>query len=637
MSGMRVFALSCACFFSTALITPPAFAQTPIPLEGVVITADRVSESAEKVGSAVTVISREEIEASRAENVVQLLETVPGLNVNQSGGVGGTANVYIRGADPDHTQVLIDGVRVNDPAQASGEFDFSLFTLGNVERIEVLRGPQSGLYGSAAIGGVINIVTRKGEGPLQGVVETEGGSYNTHAERGMVSGSKNGVAVSAAASNFRTSGFSRSTLGTENDATEKQSANLRMDMDFTPDAGITVALGRYRVDAETDTSPQRGENDRAEKILSTAALTGRLDLWDGLVRNKVTLFANETKRNFFEDDISVRAGLQPQTDLFSGNRVGVEAQSDIAVRTVDRLTVGGRSERETAEQITETLTGRSLAFSGEERTNAAFALYQFNPIETLTLTAAGRAEDFGSAGIEETYRFTSAFRIPETETKLRASLGTGAKAPTLSERFASTSFAIGNPDLSIERSKGYDFGVDQRMFDGKLTLSATYFHNDIKDLIEFFDADGVGVGEPGTFKNIAAAKTRGLELAATILPAAWVTLDFSYTHLDAVDAESGAPLQRRPEHTASARVTLRPMDKMRLAASMLYVGERFNGSDRRDLLDDYIRVDLTGSYAIYDNMEAFMRVENLTDEQYQEIKDFGVAGRSAYAGLRARF
>ncbi len=118
---------------------------------------------------------------------------------------------------------------------------------------------------------------------------------------------------------------------------------------------------------------------------------------------------------------------------------------------------------------------------------------------------------------------------------------------------------------------------------------------------------------------------------------AWLTLDLAYTYLDAIDAETGAPLQRRPEHTASARVTLRPTDKARIAASILYVGERFNGSDRADLLDDYIRVDLTGSYALYDNAEVFLRVENLTDEQYEEIKDFGVAGRSAYAGLRARF
>ena len=233
---------------------------------------------------------------------------------------------------------------------------------------------------------------------MQGTVEAEGGSYNTHAERATVSGSKNGVAVSAAVNNFRTSGFSRSTLGTEDDATEKQSASLRMDMDFTPNAGITVALGRYRVDAEIDTSPQRGENDAAEKILSTAAVTGRLDLWEGLVSNKLTLFANKTERNFFEDDVSVRSGLQPQTDLFDGDRVGIEAQSDITVRAVDRLTVGARTERETAEQITETLAGRSLAFAGEERTNAAFALYQLNPIETLDAYRGGTDGGFGSAG-----------------------------------------------------------------------------------------------------------------------------------------------------------------------------------------------------------------------------------------------
>jgi vitamin B12 transporter len=633
----RVLALSCAFSLGCAAFAFAARAQEPILLEGIVITADRSAESAEKVGSAVTIIGRDQIDASRAENVAELLETVPGLNVNQAGGVGGTASVFIRGANPNQTQMLIDGVRVNDPAQASGEFDFSLYTLGNVERIEILRGPQSGLYGSDAIGGVINIISRKGEGPLHGAVETEGGSYNTHAERASVSGEKDGVAVSARVSNFRTSGFSRSTLDSEDDATSKQSVNLRVDADITSTAGITVALGRYHVDAETDTSPQRGNRDSAEKTLTTAPVMGRLDLWEGQVRNSVTLFANRTERTFFEDDASSRTGLQPQTDFFDGDRVGVEAQSDITVRTVDRLTVGARAERETGEQTTQTLTGRSLAFSGEERTSAAFALYQFNPTETLTLTAAGRAEDFGSAGVEETYRFTGAWRWPDTDTKLRASFGTGAKAPTLSERFLNTAFAIGNPDLSVETSRGFDAGVDQRLLEGKLTLSATYFRNDIRDLIEFFDADGFGVGAPGTYENISAARTQGVELAATILPTTWLTLDLAYTHLDAIDTETGAPLQRRPEHTASARVTVRPTEKTRLAASVVYVGERFNGADRKDLLDDYIRVDLTGSYAVTDNAELFMRVENLTDAQYEEIKDFGVAGRSAYAGVRARF
>ncbi|MGF1623193.1 MAG: TonB-dependent receptor plug domain-containing protein [Rhodomicrobiaceae bacterium] len=615
----------------------PVLAQQPIALEGIVISASRFAEAESKVGSAVTVISRDEIEAAKADNVAELLETVAGVSVNQAGGIGGTANVTIRGAEPDHTLVLIDGVRINDPGQASGEFDFSLFTLANVERIEVLRGPQSGLYGSDAIGGVVNIITRKGEGPAQGLAEVEGGSFTTHAERAAVSGSENGIAMSAAASNFRSSGFSRSALDDEADATAKQSANIRIDADITPAAGITLNLGRYRVKSETDTIISRGVNDTAEKILSTAALTGRFDLWDGLVSNKVTVFGNWTEREFFEDDVSSSAGLQPQTDFFDGSRIGIEAQSDITVREVDRLTLGARSERETAEQVTQALSGTTVALDGEERTNAVFALYEFNPLDRLTLTAAIRSEDFGSPGVEQTYRFTGAFRIPETDTKLRGSFGTGAKAPTLFQRFGTSSFAIGNPDLEIEKSTGFDFGVDQTFSDGDVTLSATYFHNDIENLIEFFDPDGFFGPLPGTYENIASAETRGVELSAMWRAASWISLRGAYTYIDAIDATTGDKLARRPDHAFNAKITVEPLDKLKLSASATYVGERFNRSEEREPLDDYIRVDLAGTYDVREDVELFFRADNVFDADYQEIKDFNTAGRSGYVGLRARF
>jgi vitamin B12 transporter len=636
---MRISRALLACIVSLGftLTCNHAFAQEPIALEGIVITANRFPDAAAKVGSAVTVITREQIEAARAENVAELLETVPGLAVNQAGGVGATANVYIRGAEPDHTLVLIDGVRVNDPGQASGEFDFSLFALGNVERIEVLRGPQSGLYGGDAIGGVINIITRKGEGAPTAVAEVEGGGFSTHAERGAVSLAKDGIAVSAAASNFRTSGFSRSTLDDEDDATVKQSANIRIDADIAEDAGLTLTLGRYRTDAEIDTIVARGLNDTAEKILSTAALTGRFGLFDGLVRNSVTVFGNKTERTFFEDDASSFPGLQPQTDDFEGERVGVEAQSDIAVRGVDRLTLGLRVERETADQITENVSGVSVALSGEERTGAALALYEFNPFDRLTLTAAVRADDFGSPGVEDTYRLTGAFRIPETGTKLRASYGTGAKAPTLFQRFGVSSFAVGNPDLAIEKSEGFDIGADQTLADGAVALSATYFRNDIEDLIEFFDPDGFGGPLPGTFENIAAARTKGVELAALWTAAPWIALRGAYTYLDAIDAGTGDKLARRPEHAFSARITVTPFERASLSASATYVGERFDRSGERDLLDDYIRVDLAGDYDVSEGASLFFRAENIFDAEYEEIKDFGTAERSGYVGLRARF
>lgn len=636
MSALRLFALRASVFLPCLSVAVEALAQGPTALEPIIITANRSAESASRTGSAITVISREQIEAARAENVLEVLETVPGLAINQAGGIGGATSVFMRGADSDQTQVLIDGVRVNDPGGAAGEFDFSLFSLANVERIEVLRGPQSGLYGSDAIGGVINIITRKGEGEPQATVEVEGGRYKTHAERAHVSGSQGGVSLSAGASNFRASGFSRMKGYSEDDATEKQSANLRLDADVTRNAGVSLSLGRYHTDADIDTSPQRGEDDSSSKTLSTAALTGRADLFDGAMRNTVTLFANGTDRTFFEDDWSSAAGAQARRDDYEGTRAGVEWQSDLTLREVDTLTVGARAERETGEQIF-TIDGspETVAFRGEERTSAAFALYQFNPIEALTLTAASRIEDFGSAGIEDTHRLTAAYRIAETGTKLRASYGTGAKAPTLLQRY-STGNVTGNPDLAVETSKGFDIGVDQTLLDGKVTLSGTYFQNDIENLIEFVGTDPNNF-LAGTYENLAAVETSGSELAATVSPVAWLSLNASYTYLEATDAATGHHLARRPRHTAHASATLRPTDALHVRLSAVYVGERFNQSRERGVLDGYVRLDASGGYDLNENAEAFFRVENLFDAQYEEIQGFNSADRSAYAGLRVKF
>ena len=286
---LPLFCLFCAVFCGAGAIRP-AHAQAPIALEGVVITADRVSESAEKVGSAVTVITREQIEASRAENVAELLEQTPGLTVNQSGGAGGSAAVSIRGAESDQTLVLIDGVRVNDPASTGSEFDFAVFSLVNAERIEIIRGPQSGLYGGDAIGGVINILTRKGEGAPNAVAEVEGGSYGTFAQRAYAGGSTGDVAVSVAASNFYTSGFSRYSGGVEDDATRKQSINARFDYDPSPIFGVTVTAGRYTLDADLDSIGLRASRDAAdhvERVLTIASATARVNLFDGQFQNKL--------------------------------------------------------------------------------------------------------------------------------------------------------------------------------------------------------------------------------------------------------------------------------------------------------------------------------------------------------------
>ncbi len=635
-----------ACFVagSTLVLCSPALAE-PVALEGIVISASRYPEEAGKVGSAVTVIDREQIASSNADNVADLLETVPGLTVNTGGGVGGTTSVFIRGADPDQNLVLIDGVRVNDPSSTGSEFDFSVLSLGNVERIEVLRGPQSGLYGSDAIGGVINIITRKPEGEPIATVEVEGGSYNTFAQRAYAAGSKDGFSVSVAASNFRTSGFSRWSGGTEDDATRKQSINARLDYD-DPTAvwGVTVTAGRYEVDAELDSvglSSGADTADFTDKILQVATASARLNLLDGAFKNKLTAFIADSDRKFFDDDgfdldptDNVWDGLAG-TSVFKGQSRGFEYQGDLAVRDVDRLTFGGRIDQQTGESYDVfDPVGVTPRYDVEEVWRSAFAIYSFNPTDVFNLTGAVRLDEFGPVGTEATYRVTAAYRFPEWGTKLRGSYGTGAKAPTIQQRFENSGFAIGNPDLDVETSNGFDVGVDQEFAGGRVLLSGSYFSNDIQDLIT---AEFDPVSGKYKFVNVDAAEIDGVELAATWKAADWITLRGAYTYLHAIDAETGLALPRRPENAFNARVTIQPTDKLTISAIATYVGERFNRTNERDLMDDYIRVDLTGSYDLTTNAELFFRADNVFDVDYEEIRGFGTAGRSGYVGLRAKF
>ncbi|WP_088348373.1 MULTISPECIES: TonB-dependent receptor [Rhodomicrobium] len=636
MSALRayayIFVFSTACAASSA----PLKAQEPTALEGIVVTANRFPEEAGKIGSAVTVIGREEIEAARAENIVELLETVPGLTINQAGGLGGTASVSIRGADPDQTLVMIDGVRVNDPASTGSEFDFSVFTLANVERIEVIRGPQSGVYGSDAIGGVINIITRKGEGAPHAVTEIEGGSYKTFAQRAYAAGSKDGVSVSVGATNFRTSGFSRFDGGSEDDAARKQSINARLDYDPTDVFGVTVTAARYEVKADTDsiglTGTPRDAADNVDRVLTMATASAHLSLLGGGLQNRLTAFVTDSDRDFFDDNgARTTPSLIGKTSTFEGTSRGVEYQGELAPRGVDRLVFGGKLDQQTGLAFDEdTLKGFKLRYDVEEVWRSAFAIYSFNPTDELNLTGAVRADEFGPAGTEATYRLTAAYRVPAWGTKFRGSYGTGAKAPTFQQRFEDSAFAKGNPDLTVETSRGFDAGVDQELADGAVTLSGSYFSNDIEDLIAFD-------GKTGSFKNIAAAEIDGVELSAVLRPARWMSLRGAYTYLDAIDAATGLALQRRPNNAFNVKLTVLPVEGVSLSASATYVGERFNNDGEEDLLDSYVRVDLAGSYALSPGAELYLRAENLLDADYEEIKNFATAGRSAYLGLRARF
>ena len=313
----------------------------------------------------------------------------------------------------------------------------------------------------------------------------------------------------------------------------------------------------------------------------------------------------------------------------------VDLDAWIHIDPDNTITLGIDLQREAGKAEERTAAGRSERYDEAELTRSLYGLYRSTLFESLTLTLGGRLDDFEGFGSVFTYRLTGALPLSDWGTTLRASYATGAKAPTIQQRFDDTFLfgflpVRGNPDLEIERSKSWDIGIEQSLFDGKLVASATLFLNRFDDLIEF-DAGA------GTFLQIDEAETKGAELALQWRPLDRLRITGSYTHLRAEDKADGTALPRRPRHTGSVIVDFDVTSRASLQASLSLVGDRYNDTGERGRLDGYSLVNIAGTYEITDGVEFWGRIDNLFDDDYEEVMNLATAGRSAFAGLRARF
>jgi vitamin B12 transporter len=454
------------------LTAAPAFAEVP----SIVVTPYYVPLSTSQTGSAVSVITRDQIEQSSATSVANLLRTVPGVAVSESGGPGSTAQVRLRGGESGHTLVLIDGVRANDPSTANNEFDFSAISLDNVERIEILRGPQSSVYGSDAMGGVVNIITRKPHGAPRFTWTVEGGSYGTHVERLSGGFAKGDFSMLMSGEHVASSGFSRVGNRDHDEADGFDRWNGSISGRYAPadgpsfEFGVTGTTGKSDYD---DSPPSSGSATTAANALNTvdrslATGYGRLNFTspDGGVKQSLTGFATTERRH------NVEPGSSAIYD-FSSRTVGAEYRATVGAGAFGQLLGGVRLEQEQADYSPTTTYG-ATGFDDTATRYALFAGDQVSPIDHLFLTFSGRYDGQQSADGFLTGRFTAAYEIPTTETKLRASLGTGAKRPTFFQRAYNLDNGI-TTVLQSEESVGGDVGIDQALFDGRLTLSATAF------------------------------------------------------------------------------------------------------------------------------------------------------------------
>ncbi len=618
-------------------------------LSEVVVTASRTAEPLSATGSAISVVSGETIATSNPGSLVDALRSIPGLDISENGGPGGTANVRLRGANTGQTLVMIDGIRVNDPTAASGDFEFAMFAPSAIDRIEVLRGPQSALYGSDAMGGVINIITKKGTGPAQFNVRTEAGSYGTVVTQGSVVGTNGPWSYAFTGGGQHSNGFSRYGYripsieakfpNLESDGFDRVGGSARIGYDagegIRLEAGTVQSFTRSAYDAATGTFPDTPAS--ADRLLQTIYGRVGIDSFGGILTHNVTISNTHTERSF--TDYTYKTNMLPQnttvkTSDYWGNSLDAEYQANLKLGAFGTLIYGAKTQSETAQ----TFSTNVLPIAGlmtpllakQQDTNSAFALWSLPIGERLNVTLGGRVDDVVNVARFETWRATAAYNISETGTKLRASAGTGAKAPTLFQLYDTT---YGSLNLTPETSFGYDAGIDQSLFNGRVVLSVTGFANDFNNLINFVS----DASRPlGYYTNVARAETSGLEVGATVdvLPGL-VKINAAYTYLHAVDLTTGLILARRPQNLARFAVTITPNDRWLIEPRITTVSKRYSSANEVGVVDAYTRVDLYSEYRLDANWKVFARGENILNERYQEVLNFGTTGPALYAGFNA--
>ena len=632
MVRLLVPGITAGCFFAACFAASPALAQSEItvyaPFRGIATPIARA-------GSAVSVITREEIEQAGQVSVAELLRTVPGVSFTGAGGVSSQKDVRIRGTEAQHTMVLIDGIPVSETTSTRNTFDFRTLPANIVQSIEVLRGPQSALYGSDAIGGVINIITRQAATGFRGSASVEGGSFGTHQEILELSYGGDGFGVLGSLSYSSSEGLSTRDRNTEDDGQQQLSGFLRATASVTDDLTLDAQLSISDTSSEYDSASNDpiGQQDR---LRIDGSVRARLDAYDGRWQQTLTAFGNRTDLADDFDPPDFPAPEPRRTTDFVGERYGFDYTSLVTFETAGSLLVGGGLEHQTASL--DRRDSNAEDFASTDTYWNLFALYQFSLAPNFHLSAAARFDHFEEAGTFLTGRGTAVYEIFETETRLHASVGTGAKAPSLFQRFGTRQI---NPvELLPEESFGVDAGITQTLFDGRLTVDVTGFYNRIENALDFFDTNPTNFEfDDGYYINISEVETYGVEVTAdAILIPGQLDASAHYTYLVAKDETTGDRLRRRPEHEGQVSLTYFGIDKLSLTASALFVaGDHFSDTRERNPLDPFIRFDVSGNYQVHEHLELFGRVENLFDAEYEERAGYNTAGLSAYAGIRASF
>lgn len=631
MVGRRLEWAKGAAAAALVLALLPAAAIAQSDTDEVVVSATRTPTPASAVASSVTVITAQDIELKQETTLPDVLRDVPGLNLVQTGGQGGVTSLFIRGADSNHTKVLVDGIDVSDPSTPGGSFEFANFQTGDIQQAEVLRGPQSGLYGSDAIGGVVDVTTKSGSGPAQLSAMLQGGSFATFDQSAAVSGASErtnyvfdlehlkSAATPVTPPDLLSPGEARNDDAYDN-------LTLATKLGLTPVQGLGLGLVaryvhsdlRFTSDFDFGPGPDPVQSQTVSDQLFTRA-SASVTLLDGRLVQTLGV-------GFTDYDSTERVPNNPDTPE-RGDRIKADWQADLSLLPGQTLTAGAEGERDAIQ---------SSPISASVTNAAGFVQLQSSFGGRVFATESLRYDSNGQFGGKATYRIAPAILVPETGTKLKASAGTGFKAPTLNELYVDyPAFGFfANPALKPETSLGYDAGLEQTLIGGRVQLGATWFHNDIRNLITDNAAFTTNI-------NVGRATTSGVESFALWRPNGALSLRADYTFTRAVDDILHEELLRRPRHKASLDAQWSAAPALTLTATALYVSSWIDGN--RDFTvprltaPGYVTVNLAADYRASARWSLFWRLTNLLDRRYQDPIGFLAPGFGAFAGVKARF
>jgi vitamin B12 transporter len=599
----------------------------------IVVTATRIPTPEQQVASSITVVTADDIAARQQQSLPDLLKQVPGLNVVQTGGPGGQTSVFMRGTNSNHTKVLVDGIDVSDPSNSGGAFDFGQFLAQDIQKVEILRGPQSGLYGSDAIGGVINIITKSGAGPAQFNAGLEAGSFDTFNQTAGLSGSLDGFHYAANVAHFHSGETPVTPLDLLapgerriDDYYDNFSASTKLGFAVTENFDLGL-VARY-TDAHLRLTGENEDNfpadfpDSAQSANNTlqtfARGTAHMLSFDGMLEQTLGAAYSRIKSSDFAPEFA-------RSDAF-GERVKFDWQGIIRLAADEKLVLGAEHQRD---EITAPIAASTSIDSGYAELQSSFA-------DRLFDTVSVRYDANDRFGGKVTYRFAPTYLLIESGTKLKASIGTGFKAPTLNQLFQSFPdfdfFA--NPNLKPESSVGWDLGVEQSLAGDRWRFGATYFHNNIKNLI----ADSADFT---TDINVGRAVTQGVESFAAFQPIQGLTFRFDYTYTQAMDEIADQELLRRPKHKGSLNAAWAATRRLSLNATVLSVSSWVDGnrdfSISRLNASPYTTVDMAAAFEVNGNLSVYGRVTNLLDRRYENPVGFLQPRIGAFAGIKTKF